>query len=215
MKLHYFLFILCLAILPGCGQKTTGRLLVFGDSISYGAYTSASYPKLIAENFGHELENHSVSSTTLADEAQIGAIRATKFLAGDKIIFSPGINDALLHRSDPTYLASYEQLLIEVLDLFENSGGIAFVGEPLHVLGKGISPENTAQLVQLNEDGEVYANILRRVIVKKAYQHVHLIESRDQFHPSPDLMHDGVHPNDRGHRELFDIFRKTMERVLK
>ncbi len=202
-------------LFTSCGQKPTSRLLVFGDSISFGAYTNASYPKLMAERFNLLLENHSVSSTTLAGDAQIGSIRAMKFMPGDKILFSPGINDALIHKSDPAYLATYEQLLTESLDRFESSGGIALVGEPLQVMQQGATPENTAQLAKLGENGEAYASILRRVIAKKGYQHVHLVESRAQFHPLPYHMHDGVHPNDSGHRELFDIFRKAMENLPK
>ncbi len=213
--LNFTLFLILSSLSTGCGQKPTGRLLVFGDSISFGAYADESYPKLLAEKFNLELDNHSLTSTTLADDAQIGAIRSMNFKAGDRILFSPGINDAGIHKSDPAYLSTYEELLIESLDRFESSGGIAFVGEPLHVMEQEVSPENTAQLAKLNQGGEVYANILRRVTAKKGYRHVHLVESREQFHPLPELMHDGVHPNDSGHRELFGIFQKAMERILK
>jgi lysophospholipase L1-like esterase len=213
MKSFNFTILFLLSLhLFGCGQKPKGRLLVFRDSISSGAYTSASYPKLLAESLNLALENHSVSSTALADDVQIGAIRAVSFQPGDHILFSPGINDALVHRSDPAYLAAYERLLTESLDRFEGSGGEAFVGEPLHALvALGVSAENVAQLGRLNEDSDAYASVLRRLIAGKVYQHVHLVESREQFHLLPNLMHDGVHPNDSGHRELFDIFRKAME----
>jgi lysophospholipase L1-like esterase len=205
-----FLFIL-LPFAVGCGQKPTGRLLVFGDSISYGAHVSESYPEILADSFHLTLENHSVSSTTLADDAQIGSIRRMKLIPGDRILFSPGINDALIHKLDPSYLATYERLLSESLDYFENAGVIALVGEPLRVSAQGWSSENTAQLAELNNNGAAYAGVLRRLIAKKAYRHVHLVESRERFHPLPNLMHDGVHPNGNGHRELFEIFRNAMD----
>lgn len=201
--------LLLLSLATSCGTRK-GRLLVFGDSISAGAHASESYPKLLAEELGLELKDYSVSSTTIDSAAQIGAIRETKYLAGDRIVFSPGINDALFHGVDPGYLASYEQLLAEALDLLEASGGEAFVGEPLFVQAEGVSAENTRQLAQLNERGHAYAVILRRLLAAKEYKHVRLVESRGQFQPLAQHMHDGVHPNDVGHRALFGIFKQVV-----
>lgn len=187
----------------GCA-KASDRLVVFGDSISYGYYASASYPSLLAGSYGLKLENHSVTSTTLDSPEQIGAIRSTVFLPTDKILFSPGINDSLVHRGDPTYVVRYEGLLTEAFNRIESSGATAFVGQPLLV------QENSELLKNLNVDSKVYANVLPHVLIMGGYQHIHLVESRAQFVPKIEFMHDAVHPNGEGHVELFQIFRKAM-----
>lgn len=173
-------------------------LLVFGDSISAGSYTEFSYPQRLANEFEIQLDNLSVTSTTLEDAAQIGAIRSSKIQAGDKILFSPGINDALVHGWDPIYLLKYESLLREAFGKFEMSGGEAYVGGPTHVLDK-----------DLDTRGEMYSNMLLKTVA--SYRHVHLVKSRELFIPTVDSMHDSVHPNNKGHFQLYKIFSAAMK----
>lgn len=191
--------ILSLLLFSNCADGHR-RLVVFGDSISYGYYADFPYPQLIANQFNILLENHSVTSTTLDSNEQIGAIRAASFSPGDRILFSPGINDAGIHKSDSTYLTTYESLLKETLDKFEGSGAEAFVGEPLHVMNP-----------QLDSDSQLYANILLHILASNNYHHIHFVRSRELFVPSTDVMHDPVHPNTSGHFQLYKIFYAEMQ----
>jgi len=195
------IYLLCLVMLflPSCSQAQN-RLVVFGDSISYGYYADFPYPQLLANKFNLQLENHSVTSTTLDSSAQIGAIRSTSFSSNDRILFSPGINDTLIHKSDPVYASYYESLLKEALDKFEASGAESYVGEPLHTTNP-----------QLEVDSVTYANILLHVLSQGNYRHIHLVDSREKFVPASNNMHDAVHPNTTGHFQLFQIFQGKMQ----
>lgn len=207
MKLHQ---LLCFLSLTACAPPK-GRLVVYGDSISAGSYTKSSYATLLANACGLREENHSVSSTTLAEDAQIGSVRRSHPKKGDRVLFSPGVNDALQHGHDPAYLDTYRALLAETLDHFEASGAEAYVGEPLLALADNAeTPDLAKQLGTLNNDSALYARELRQLIQEKGYQRVHLVETRAKFHPEPALMHDHVHPGDGGHRALFGIFREAM-----
>lgn len=189
------------------------RLLVFGDSISIGSYATYPFTGLLGRYCNLPEENHSVSGTTIGEDIQIGRIRRAQILPTDIVLFGPGINDAYYHRIDKNYLKTYGRLLVEALDKFENSGATAYIGTPLRQLeNSGLKyPLNEQQLSALNKDTEAYADVLKRVLARKNYKNVHLVDAREKFLPTMSTMWDPVHPSNIGHQQLFSIYKEALK----
>jgi len=191
------------ALISGCAksESTTGvtgaSLIVFGDSISYGVYVQNSYTKQLAEYLSVPLQNYSAPATTLDSDDQIGRIRVKPIVKADIVLLTPGINDAAIHGQDPVYLNTYRSLLREALSIMTNQSSHVYLGTTLL----------TADGDPLNSDAEAYAQIARDLAAEFAQSGVHLIESRKAFVPDNTNMVDGVHPNELGHLQLFNIYK--------
>lgn len=175
--------------LIGCGsaQQTTSsnRVVIFGDSIAAGAYTDTNYGDYIAANTKRQVVNMSVAGSTLV-YYQYNAMMSFKFLPGDIVLFTPGVNDVIQHYGDTAYFNMYTTELNLITEHVNTSGAKLVLGTTLKTLN--YIPDNEIQFV---------GNIA------KAQVGVVLFDGYSAFTPdSTNMLSDNLHPNDLGETQL-------------
>jgi lysophospholipase L1-like esterase len=97
--------------------KPSGKLAVFGDSITQGQGVTAPagrYSSLIASSMSWVETNGAIAGSGLARWVN-DKIGSMPIAAGDQFIVLPGFNDARFHGADPQKLAQYVSNLIGTL----------------------------------------------------------------------------------------------------
>lgn len=207
------------------------RVLVFGDSITYGIWDSqggwvqrlrSHYDKnQIADN-PFRYDQPSIFNMGIGGDHSDDVLKRFDTEVNYRMwpnepfafIFAVGINDSYSeegknYSTPEKYAENLKQLIIRAKDY---SDKIAFIG---------ISPVDERQRAQIKEGGYKNARIL---IFEKTLKQVCRVEGVgyipifDQFKAKLDagdhLMDDGLHPNDTGHQLIFELVRSKIEKVL-
>ncbi|MEK7202675.1 MAG: GDSL-type esterase/lipase family protein [Patescibacteria group bacterium] len=198
------------------------NIIVVGDSIAAGRKVekSKSWPMLLAKAIDehdkdltlvHNLSIPGDRSSSILDRLE-GELpqRCRKKYPDDRsaIIFSFGINDA---KRD---LKSH--LLATPANLFtENCRLIADIGLKYadKVMFIGLTPineesTNPSEGFSLsNIDWEDYNNAIKTVCLEKELKLITLIGQWGESETTELLLEDGIHPNELGHKKIFDIVR--------
>jgi len=207
------------------------RVLVFGDSITYGIWDTAGgwvqrlrthYDKLQLADNPFEYEQPSIFNMGVGGDDTNDVLM--RFDADTKgriwhdeefaFIFAVGINDS--YTSDdkkeftPAQYGRNLQLLISKARKFSNK--ILFVG---------ITPVDETQRVQ--EKDTLYINkrilefeeVLCQICEQDSLPYVSVYQTlKDEMVDGVRLFDDGLHPNDTGHELIFQLVRPELDKLL-
>jgi len=207
--------------LCNCGKTTNNNqnnLYVYGDSISYGL-SSPSWPKIIASRLNMNMIQNSHGGTSVFDSNAQGDLPQYSILMNATwestaiVVWAPGVNDAILHGSDPTYQAQYQQGLIDVFTRLKQAKVKVYIGTPNH-------NANESRFVA-NSIVDQYATINRTVAAQFGFKLINFNQefipiwdqslSYDQeFNTTTGTTLDGIHPNVYGYQLMAQYFLQNM-----
>lgn len=203
------------------------QILVFGDSITYGAWDikggwagrlkSLVTKKTIATNqkFYCTVHNLGISGNTTTDLLERAEFETEQRLKEPNetiFIFNIGVNDAIHDRRDIAWTEpeKFRENLEKLIGIARKySSKIVFIG---------IMPVNEAKASPVFWDAEVfysnarlekYNGIIKTVCAKN---NAHFIDIFRKLIKSDykNLLEDGVHPNSKGHKMIFDEVKKLL-----
>jgi lysophospholipase L1-like esterase len=200
------------------------RILVFGASITYGAWDKEGgcvqrLRKFLDEktltdpNFYCIIYNLGISGDTTEDLLERFEFETKQRLKEEEktiIIFAIGTNDSqFIHsqnslRHSPQKFQNNLQKLVNLARKF--SSKIIFVGlTPVDELKVDPIPWDTDKSYK-NEYIQKYNEIIKSVCKKNKIYFIEILEKFVKL-DYKDLLEDGLHPNSKGHQEIFEIVK--------
>ena len=199
------------------------HVLVFGDSIAYGAWDmKGGWVQRLREYLDKrtlkDIEKYTIIYNLGVDgDTSRDILKRLEKEASARIgesenmfIFSFGSNDCAFVHSEKEFLVSEEEFVRnteEIISLAKNfSKKIIFLGL-LNVDQKKVDPVPWARHISyINEHTEKFEEMLKRICSDKG---VHFIEMPQL---SKTYLEDGVHPNSKGHEKIFLVVKKYLEK---
>lgn len=168
---------------------------VFGDSVTQAAYVRVSWVDLLKTFLEDKFPDDFVNVFNLG----VGGNTTNDILkrfegeslarTPTSIIFAVGINDSSLHLVEKNIFKSNLKRLCDMATKF--STDITFIGPVLSV------DSHDRKRV------EDYNNVLETVVCSRNFKFIQLLDKLN-----PEDFQDGLHPNEQGHRKMFEIIKK-------
>ena len=201
-------------------------LLVFGDSITWGAWDKkggwaqrlksfGDQKNLTEEAYDCQVYTLGVSGDTTEDVLERMEAETRARLGDSQIImvFAIGLNDSQLSNNDAR---------VPLEQFRENLGMLAEKSKQFssQIVFLGLTPVDDAKVNPIpwapeksyrNERVQKYNAMLRHFCEEEDLHFVELFESLTRENYTA-LLEDGVHPNTKGHEKLFDIVRDFLEK---
>lgn len=168
---------------------------VFGDSVTQAAYVQNSWVDLLKAYLEDKFPDDFVNVFNLGVGGNTTNDILKRFYEESSvriptsIIFAVGINDSSLHLVEKNLFESNLKRLCDMATKF--STDITFVGP---VLGADSNDRKRA---------ENYNNVLETVGLSRNFKFIQLLDKLN-----PEDFQDGLHPNEQGHRKMFEIIKK-------
>jgi len=195
------------------------NLLVFGDSITYGAWDKEGgwiqrLRKFLDENYGGYLVyNLGISGDNTNDLLKRVEFETEQRIKEEKeliFVFAIGINDSqFIHtqnnlRTSPEKFKENIQKLINIAQKF--SSKIVFVGlTPVDETKTTPIPWNP-DISYKNEYIQKYNEIIRNICKENKIYFIEVFEKFKELNYK-ELLDDGLHPNSKGHQKIFEIVK--------
>lgn len=187
---------------------------VFGDSVTQADYVKDSWVNLLRAHFENKHRNDSVSVYNLGVNANTTDDVLKRFepeaiaRTPTSIIFAVGINDSsyLNETSEPIIgEESFKNNLKALINAAKKfSDDITFIGL---TLGDDSSlkpyPDSSTGKSYDKNRSKRYNEILRKVVSEKNVRFIELFDNLG----AKDFQ-DGLHPNDNGHRKMFEVIKE-------
>ena len=203
------------------------NILVFGASIVFGKVDTkggwVQYLRTFLEEKalkeGKDIDsfdvyNLSINGGTTADLLNRLECEAIPRLSKDKTItiISIGLNDSMLHIADGKNRISedqYENNLVEMAKTAKEFSKVIFIGlTPIDENKTNPIPWRKEYSYQ-SKFVKQYNEIMQKVAEE---QDTCFIDLLSRFNNSYiELLDDGVHPNDEGHKQIFEIIKRELE----
>ena len=192
------------------------QILIFGDSITYGAFdkkggwverlkTALMEKDILVYNLG-------VSGDTTIDllDRFENETRA-RYDNDTTLILEIGINDSYHSDITPEMFENNIQELIKKAKKYSKK--IVFLGlTPVDESKTNPLPWNKNAFYKNNKI-QKYDNIIKEVCKRNS---IHFIEISNNFAKTDYkiLLHDGLHPNTKGHEKIFEIVSKDLNKLI-
>ena len=207
------------------------RILIFGDSITEGMWDSRGgwAHRLVADFFAEQMKdlsdnsvpwviNLGISGNTTRDlldrfDAETNACKD----AEKAFVFAIGTNDAWINgdgsfnMSDQEYAKNIEQLITKAR---KSSGKILFVGL-CGVDEARTTPVSWIDISYTNERTQLFNRTLQRVCQAEQVTYLPVFEVFQRRHKQEGLLPDGLHPNDKGHKLIYDLVKPALKALLR
>lgn len=167
---------------------------IFGDSVTQAAYVRDSWVNLLKTYLEDKYQSDFVNVFNLG----VGGNTTNDILkrfdeessarTPTSIIFAVGINDSSLHLVEKNIFESNLKRLCDMATKF--STDITFIGPVLSVDSYD------------RKRAEDYNNILKTVVCSRNFKFIQLLDKLN-----PEDFQDGLHPNEQGHRKMFEIIK--------
>ncbi len=195
------------------------RILVFGDSIAYGAWDREGgwvqrLRKFLDEHYnGCIVYNLGISSNTSLDLLKRFEFETKQRLEEDDetiIIFSIGINDSMFILSENKNkigLEKFKENIQELISIAQKfSSKIIFVGlTPVDEMRTTPIPWDNNKIYR-NQDIQRFDKTIKNVCKENGIYFIELFEKLKGL-KSQELLADGLHPNSGGHEKIFEFVR--------
>jgi len=200
------------------------KILVFGDSISYGAWDKEGgwvqrlrkfldEKHLLEPEFYYMTYNLGVSGDTtkeLLERFEFETKPRLNEIEDIILMFSIGINDSLFVNKDNKFLISqeiFQQNIEKLITLAKKySKKIIFLGlNPVDQSKVDPLPWRT-EVSYKEENVEKYNEILKSVCNENEIHFIEILEKLKSTNYK-ELLYDGVHPNSEGHKKIFEIVK--------
>ena len=200
------------------------EILIFGDSIAYGAWDREGgwvqrLRKFLDErnladpNFYCLVYNLGIPGNTSADLLERVEFETEQRLkAGEEtiIIYAIGINDSQFVHSKGEHNVPLDEFRENIQKLIDKakiySSKIAFLGLTPVDEGKTTPIPWNPDKSYKNEYIERYNNVIRKVCEENEIYFIEILERLKALNYQ-DLVKDGLHPNSKGHQKIFEIVR--------
>lgn len=187
---------------------------VFGDSVTQADYVKVSWVDLLKNYLENKYKNGYVSVFDLGINGNTTSDILKRFepeaahRTPTSIIFAAGINDSgyLGDASKPIIGEElFKNNLKELINAAKNfSGDITFIGLTLgDDSGLKPYPDSSTGKCYDREISKKYNEILKEVVLQNNCRFIELFGSLD----AGDFQ-DGLHPNDNGHRKMFEAIKQ-------
>ncbi|MCK5061576.1 hypothetical protein KAR28_03420 [Candidatus Parcubacteria bacterium] len=200
------------------------QVFCFGDSITYGYYDkmggwTARLRMYVEENYPtkHKIYNLGISGDTTSSILNRMNNEIEVRFNPDKInvlILSCFINDSIWILADNNHLIlqnKFKNNLKNILAIAKKYNMIIIALDSLPVVDAKVDPIPWApEWSYRNKYIRKYQEVLKKVCKEEK---VYFIDAYDKLLASSDYMHslgDGVHPNDIGHKILFEIIKNYL-----
>ena len=196
--------------------KIEGNICVFGDSIAWGAWDkeNAGWVNRLAIYCQNNNNQNIVYNLGIPSETTIDLLKRIQNECEsrnpDTIIISIGINDALYLKNiekQQTDISTFESNIKEIIDICK------IYTKNIHFIGLTRVNEKYTVPIMWN-DNEMYFNINIEKYNEKIRECC--IENGIDFFNVLDILEiedfdvDGVHPNERGHKKLFERIKEEI-----
>ena len=186
-------------------RAASGRLVAFGDSITYGLGASApdrAYISQVAAAWGMPLTNFAVSGSHLAE---IAACAAAQLLTpADTVLALVGYNDMRAGTPLATFRAQLDSMLADVC----GRAGRVLIGNCLRM-----TPAGYAEIHGPYGSDAAVAAINTQITAACAAAGAQLIDACGRYDPY-NVTSDLVHPDDVGHAQIADAFVRPYQAFL-
>lgn len=205
------------------------RILVFGDSIAWGAWDIErgwverlrkyyNEKNLSGSNFWCLIYNLGISGNGVSDVLERFEFETKQRLKEDEetiIIFAVGINDSVFVHSKGATRSSGEEVREKVKELVEKarkySSKIVFVGlTPVDESLVNPIPWIPNESLQ-NKYVKEHNNVIKEVCEEEGIGFVNVFEKFLSLDYEK-LLEDGLHPNSEGHEKIFEMVKDYLER---
>jgi len=192
------------------------QILIFGDSITYGAFDKKGgwVERLKEKLMGKDIlvYNLGVSGDTTIDllDRFENETRA-RYDNDTTLILEIGINDSYHSDITPEMFENNIQELIKKAKKYSKK--IVFLGlTPVDESKTNPLPWNKNAFYKNNKI-QKYDNIIKEVCKRNS---IHFIEISNNFAKTDYkiLLHDGLHPNTKGHEKIFEIVSKDLNKLI-
>jgi len=192
------------------------QILIFGDSITYGAFDKKGgwVEGLKEKLMGKDIlvYNLGVSGDTTIDllDRFENETRA-RYDNDTTLILEIGINDSYHSDITPEMFENNIQELIKKAKKYSKK--IVFLGlTPVDESKTNPLPWNKNAFYKNNKI-QKYSNIIKEVCKRNS---IHFIEISNNFAKTDYkiLLHDGLHPNTKGHEKIFEIVSKDLNKLI-
>lgn len=200
------------------------RILVFGNSITYGYYDkdggwvqrlrNSLYEKMLLDpDFDYSVYNLGISGDTTEDLLERLEFETKQRMKENEeviIIFEIGTNDSAILSTKKDFWVSQGKFRDNIEEILKKSKklskNIFFVGLTPIDENKTRPVPYDKRVTYKNENIKKYNEILKEVCNKEG---IPFIEVFDKFYKSnyKKLLQDGVHPNSEGHEKIFEIVK--------
>lgn len=213
-------YLLVLIFLSGCGNAvensisnsaktySNSPIVAFGDSITAGTGATKGFVQRIADVTQSQVTNYGIGSSRI--DEQIFHIRLISIPKGSIIVFLTGMNDVLRGGDDQTQLDAYIAELKEIMDSWESQGLESYIGLPLKIDYNGLIFAVLSKYPCTAYSSQLYTNAILDLYSSGKYQHIHLVNTHDEYLPDDSNNFDGIHPNDIGAQIIANSFLKYM-----
>lgn len=193
------------------------QILIFGDSITYGAFDKKGgwVERLKEKLMGKDIlvYNLGVSGDTTIDllDRFENETRA-RYDNDTTLILEIGINDSYHSDITPEMFENNIQELIKKAKKYSKK--IVFLGlTPVDESKTNPLPWNKNAFYKNNKI-QKYDNIIKEVCKRNS---IHFIEISNNFAKTDykALLHDGLHPNTKGHEKVFEIVSKDLNKLIE
>lgn len=201
------------------------RILIFGDSISYGYYDfkkggwTQRLKEVLDKKTSLESSYHSVYNLSISGETTEGILKRLEFEMKARLeeegvftVFAVGLNDsAFCHKTKSQWVSldDYKENIRRLSEIASKfSSKIIFIGLT-PVDEKRTNPTAWAPISYRNADIKKYNDSLRNFCKDNNIYFVEIIENlikKDYIK----FLEDGAHPNSRGHEKIFEIIKNYL-----
>ncbi|MGB2762075.1 MAG: GDSL-type esterase/lipase family protein [Minisyncoccales bacterium] len=202
------------------------QILVFGDSITYGAWDKEGgwvqrLRKLLdkqnlsnSDNFYYLVYNLSIDGdTTNGLLKRFESETSPRMWEGEKtiIVFSIGINDSCFIQTKNIFMISkekFEENIKKLINLAQKfSSNIVFIGlTPVEEIKVTPLPWSKTGKSYKNEYIKEYNKIIKSVCKENNVYFIEIFEQLTRI-DYKNLLEDGAHPNTQGHKKIFEIVK--------
>lgn len=208
------------------------RVLVFGDSITYGAWDSEGgwvqrlRKKLDFEQIKDSDKFYLVYNLGISGETSTDLLNRIKQEAiarregdgkeGDVIVIQIGGNDSSILSGKPkTTLLKFEKNIRKIIAIGRKiSKKVVFVGMTPAYEDKTMPVSWNPNLYYDNNSRRKYGNALKQICKKEKVLFIDIFE---KFYKSNyiNLLEDGLHPNSKGHLLIFRIVSAKLKKIIE
>lgn len=186
-------------------RAASGRLVAFGDSITFGLGASTpdrAYISQVAAAWGMPLTNFAVSGSHLAE---IAACAATQLLTpADTVLALVGYNDMRAGTPLATFRAQLDSMLADVC----GRAGRVLIGNCLRM-----TPAGYAEIHGSAGSDAAVSAFNQQIAQACAAAGAQLIDACGRYDPY-NATEDLVHPDDVGHAQIADAFVRPYQAFL-
>ena len=179
--------------------------IIFGDSIAYGLYdmekfgwTNRIKEKITNNNFIFNLAIPGQNSIDILNKFELELKNRYNDQDEFKIIFSFGIKDTLLLSKNNNHLKKFKENILKIIEITNKyTKDISFIG----LIKPDINIRKEYNIDDVFKIDELLENICKLKMIK----HISLINIIKN-----DELVDGLHPNNIGHKKIFELVLKEL-----